>query len=331
MRKKTISVLLAALLLAGSGCSKAKTDGAVSSTQAAEQTPPLATVVTASDFQNDGTFFTFRALLDQAAASGVPTPDCAIFGGDYSIKTETDPDDSVRRINEELTGAYPAFNPQNAIFVQGNHDNATEVLTPTGAHDMGAFVVYCINEDDFPSGQMPQQVEPMLNELDAFLSGMVKRKDYRPVIVAGHLPLHDSARADNACGGSLADLLNRYGHTLDILYLFGHNHSDHYDDSIGGSVNYIAKGESLYVPEPAQDGTAVIVDPSKITLAFSYLNYGYVGYANNTENGISTNVLTLGVVQVYPETIEITRYTAEGEYCRYSIVLQNTQTAQDAA
>lgn len=325
-RKKAIAVLSAAVLfLCAGGCAK---EPAKPSAKPAE---PLATVVMASDFQSGGTFFTFRALLDQAAASGVPTPDCALLGGDYSISTETDPDDSIGRITDELTGAYPEFQTQNAIFVQGNHDNPTSALTPTGAHDMGAFIVYSISEDDFPSGQKPEGVEKTLSDLDSFFSEQVKRKDSRPVIVAGHLPLHDSLRADNACGGMLAELLNRYGHQLDIIYLFGHNHSGSFDDSIGGSVNYIAKGESLYVPVPAKSDSSRIEGSQKITLTFSCLNYGYVGYSNNTVSSCSTNVLTLGVLQVYPESIEITRYTAEGEYCTYSIALQNTQTAQNAA
>lgn len=292
-----------------------------------EREPPLATIVTASDFQSDGAFFTFRILLDQASLSGIPTPDCAILGGDYSIPLESDPDDGIRRLSEKLSGVYPEFDSSNAVFVQGNHDNPTDALTPTGAHDMGEFVVYCLNEDDFPTifDEQPMQ------DMEDFLSGMVKRRDYRPVIIASHFPLHDSPRADNPCGGELTELLNRYGHTLDILYLFGHNHSGNFDDPIGGSVNYIAKGESLYVPVLASDGSGRIDGNTKMTLDFSYLNYGYVGYSNNTVSDFSTNVLTLGVLQIYSETVEIIRYSAEGEYCRYSIPLQNIQTVQKAA
>lgn len=332
LRKKLLPCLLVfCILLCICGCAAEKTKPEAPVTETVPSDPPLATIITSSDYQNIGTFMTFRVLLDAIMDAGVPTPDCAIFGGDYSIPTETDPDDGIRKLSEKLTGVYPDFDSQNAIFVQGNHDNATDALTPTGAHDMGAFIVYSINEDDFPSGQKPAQVEQTLKDLESFLSGMVKRKDSRPVIVASHLPLHDSARADNACGGALAELLNRYGHTLDILYLFGHNHSGNYDDSFGGSVNYLAKGETLYVPELAEDGSSRIVGQTKRTLAFSYLNYGYVGYSNNSVSGISTNVLTLGVIQIYPESIEITRYTAEGEYCSYSIALQTIQTAQTAA
>ncbi len=317
------------LLSALPGCTNHTANTDSTEPQATEQ--PFATLITSSDYQNDGTFMTFHILLDVIKEAGVPTPDCALFGGDYSIPTETDPDDSIRKLSDRLAGVYPEFDPAHAIFVQGNHDNPTDALTPTGAHDFGTFVVYSINEDDFPSGQKPAQVEQTLRDLDTFLSGMVSCKDYRPVIIATHLPLHESARADNACGGQLAELLNRYGHTLDIIYLFGHNHSDNYDDSIGGSVNYIARGESMYVPVPAANDSSRIEGSTKLTLVFSYLNYGYVGYSNNAASGISTNVLTLGVIQLYPERIEITRYTAEGEYCRYSIPLQNKQTAQKAA
>lgn len=334
--KRAVVVLLTLMMLLPvfSGCAKAQTDAAdsaVTDRATAGDELSLATIITSSDYQSSGTFMTFRILLDVIKEAGVPTPDCALFGGDYSITTETDPDDCIRRLCERLAGVYPEFDPSNAVFVQGNHDNLSGALTPTGAHDFGAFVVYSINEDDFPSGQKAAQVEQTLKELDDFLSGMVRRKDFRPVIVATHLPLHDSARADNAFGGALAEVLNLYGHTLDIIYLFGHNHSGTYDDSIGGSVNYIANGESLYVPVPAQGDSGRVADRRKITISFTCMNYGYVGYSNNTAGGISTNALTLGVIQIYPESIEITRYTAEGEYCRYSIPLQNKQTAKKAA
>lgn len=147
--KKTIAALLAALLLvfALSGCAKTQTDGTESnantelSTSSAETAQPLATLITSSDYQNSGAFITFRILLDVVKEAGVPTPDAALFGGDYSIPTETDPDDSIRMLSEKLAGVYPDYDPAHAIFVQGNHDNATKALTPTGAHDFGTFVL----------------------------------------------------------------------------------------------------------------------------------------------------------------------------------------------
>ena len=333
--KKYIAYLLAPILLLSFffGCAGSGTDtysaGTETETETVEQ--PLAVLITSSDYQSSGTFMTFRLLLDVIKENGIPTPDCALFGGDYSISTETDPDNSIRNLSEKLMGVYPDFLPENAVFVQGNHDNATDALTPTGAYDMGSFVVYCINEDDFPSGQEPKDTEQAVSALERYLSEMTAKRDLRPVIVASHLPLHENARADNAGAGKLADVLNRYGRELDILYLFGHNHSDNYDDSIGGSVNYFAVGDTMYVPVPASEDSGRIEGSRKLTLCFSCLNYGYVGYSNNAEGGISTNVLTLGVIQIYPESIKITRYTAEGEYCSYSIPLQNTSAVQNAA
>lgn len=73
--RKTVSFLLAVLLLVLTlpGCAKAQPDmtadstaGSVTDTAAAAQEqPPLATVITSSDYQNSGTFMTFRILPER--------------------------------------------------------------------------------------------------------------------------------------------------------------------------------------------------------------------------------------------------------------------------
>lgn len=304
------------------------TADAVAETAASQ---PLATVLTASDFQENGVFLRFRVLLDTAAAAGVPTPDCALFGGDYNIQTEQDADKNVQTIRNKLTGVFPDFDPEAAIFVQGNHDNMTEALSQTGAYDFGTFTVYVINEDDFPSGQDTASVEAAVRDLDKFLSDLVNNGDFRPVLVATHVPLHRNARCDNGCAKYLVNVLNQYGQKLDILCFFGHNHSDTYDDNIGGSVNLFRAGERMQVQNPDTEYTQTDGNFSAIQLNFTYLNYGYVGYSENTAGGGSTNVLTLGVLEIYPDRIEIIRYTTEGEYCRDSIPLQNRPAADKAA
>ncbi|MBQ3356176.1 MAG: metallophosphoesterase [Oscillospiraceae bacterium] len=338
--KKSIGVLLSAALLIGllAGCSgqvaeSVESTAATEVTEAMEATfadisaSAVATVVTASDFQENGTFFRFEGILNTIAEAGCPTPDCALLGGDYNIETGMDPDNHIRLIREGLSSAFPDFAQENAIFVQGNHDNASSALTTTGAHDMGSFVIYAINEDDFPSAQSAQDVEGITRDLGKFFSGMVAAGDYRPVLVATHVPLHHNSRHDNGYAKYLVDVLNHYGQTLDILVLFGHSHSGAFDDDIGGSVNLIGRDETMRVQIPGEEYTQLSANFTQETLHFTYMNYGYVGYSANT----FVNALTVGVIQICPDSIEITRFTTEGEYSHDSIPLMNPIYQQKAA
>ncbi len=345
MRKKTalsaLALLLALLLCVTTACGGTTQDDGPESTAAGmtEATEPqslsfaercenaVATVITASDFQESGTFFRFSGILSTIAEAGCPTPDCALLGGDYNIETGVDPDNHIRLIRDGLRDAFPEFAQENAIFVQGNHDSASPELTTTGAHDMGDFVVYVLNEDDFPTGQSAQDVQDTLRNLGEYLSGMVDAGDCRPVLVATHVPLHHNSRHDNGYAKYLVDALNHYGQDLDILVLFGHNHSGTYDDDIGGSVNLIGRGETMRVQIPGQEYTQLSSNFVEVTLNFTYMNYGYVGYSANTY----VNALTVGVIQICPDSIEITRFTTEGEYSHDSVPLLHPLYQQQKA
>lgn len=317
-----LAILSCMLSACGEGTAQtAPTEEAVASFAEISQCA-VATVITASDFQENGTFFRFGGILELMKEAGCPLPDCALLGGDYSIQEGVDPDKSIQVIRDKLSDTFPDFAQENAIFVQGNHDNASAELTQTGAYDMGSFVVYSVNEDDFPSGQTAQDVVHTLQELNEFFSGMIDAEDFRPVLVATHVPLHHNSRHDNGYAKYLVDLLNRYGQTLDILVLFGHNHSGAFDDDIGGSVNFIARGETMKVQNPGEEYTQLSGNYSEVTLNFTYMNYGYVGYSNNTPTGTSTNELTVGVIQICPDSMEITRFSTQGEYSHNSIPLQ---------
>ncbi|MEI3218533.1 MAG: hypothetical protein V8S08_01495 [Lachnoclostridium sp.] len=47
----------------------------------------------------------------------------------------------------------------------------------------------------------------------------------------------------NIYSNILFPVINEAAAKLDIIYLFGHNHSDIYGNYIGGSVNYLGVGE----------------------------------------------------------------------------------------
>lgn len=297
---------------------------------AAVQSDAYATVISASDFQSGDITVNYLQILQQMVAAGyTETPDAILCGGDYNGSTGTATD--VQKIFDDTRTVYPGMTDDKFVIVQGNHDDPPhELLTPSGFHEFQDFVVYSINEDDFKYTQSTRTgydavVQERAEDIRANLSNMVATGDTRPVFIITHIPFHHTSRSsygDNLYSKYIVDVLNEMGQYLDIISLFGHNHSGTYDDYIGGSVNYIARGETMRVPIPdtaQQDATGYTEE----TLNFTYMNCGYVGYSSNTSSGTSTNVLTAGLFELCPTTIELSRYSTSGLYTTETIDLIN--------
>ncbi len=324
--KKALSVLLSVLVII--------TAIAPFIVSASKSTDAYAVVFTASDFQSDSCYSTFAAAMQSAQTDGITeTPDAFLFAGDYTSGSE-DPAVQVPKIIDTVQAEYANYDESNLMFVQGNHDAASDVLTPSGLHEFENFFVYTINEDDFKkeqAGRSPLYDETVIALAETVAASFEEIKqsgDTRPVFVVTHVPLHHSSRdsyGDNIYSKYLFDVLNEYGQYLDIIFLFGHNHSDGYDDYIGGAVNYIEKGETLRVPIPdeSQMGANGYTDEE---LNFTYMNAGYVGYSNNSTTAPSTNTLTMCAVELCATTIEVLRYSTEGLYTSETIQRVNPMT-----
>ncbi|MGN0487367.1 MAG: VWA domain-containing protein [Acutalibacteraceae bacterium] len=302
----------------------------------AVQSDAYATVFSASDFQSSDITVNYLAILQQIVAAGYTTPDGILCGGDYNGYTGTATD--VQKIIDDTKTIYPDMADDNFIFVQGNHDDPHELLTPSGFHEFEDYVVYSLNEDDFKTSQSgrtayDEVVQARAADIRSNLENMIAIGDTRPVFFITHVPFHHSSRStygDNLYAKYIVDVLNDMGQYLDIISMFGHNHSSNYDDYIGGSVNYIAKGETMRVPIPdtAQQGATGYTEE---TLNFTYMNCGYVGYSSNAVSSTSTNVLTTGVFEICPTSIELSRYTSSGLYTTETIERINPQTSEPYA
>ena len=322
VQKLLAAVLTAVLLIAAAvpafGASPFK-DGA------------YASILTGSDFQALGTeaYDRFAGLLDLMKADGLKTPDSMLVGGDYTKVLFDYAVPGISQIRGNLISAYPDADPERVVCIQGNHDNPSSGFAATGFYDMGEYCLYVINEDDFPwmQGLRPGvggKIKAVAEDLERSLNGMISAGDLRPVIVMTHLPLHHTSRvlySDNRYASYLFNVLNAAGETLDIVFLFGHQHSGDYDDYIGGSVNFLAPGDAIRVPKADTAGEDAYTEE---TLTFTYTNYGYVGYSDNTESETSTNVLTLGVIRLCKKSIRFIKYSENGLYCADEVARKNS-------
>ena len=147
--------------------------------------------------------------------------------------------------------------------------------------------------------------------------------------IAGHVPLHFTARTsslhttgDNLYSSLIFDVVNEAAKSLDIVYLFGHNHSKGWDCYIGGSSVYKAKSDTILIPV-FSDEMINTDEYSKEKLEFTYLNAGYTGYYMNCgtaeldagtvgEYHAADETLTGTVFEIFDDRIVITRYDADG-------------------
>ena len=96
------------------------------------------------------------------------------------------------------------------------------------------------------------------------------------------------------------DVLNEYGKQLNIIFLFGHNHSDSDDDYLGGGSVYLKEGDSILIANAGD-----YLSFAAYTLNFTYMNAGYLGYydGNCAGSGLSSTVFA-----IYTDRVEVARY-----------------------
>ena len=330
----------------------------------------LATVFFASDYQAEEGFDTpadtLRAVLEAAKADG-KSVDRAVICGDYTNDAklhdyQLSPDESIKEIRkiimEECAGisgetgngeeesadadaGADDSSDMNAadriLFVQGNHDRMTEQITPSGLLDCGDYLIYVLNtEEDFPwkQGKVPgclAKVRRSSADMKECFDELISKGGTRPVFIAGHVPLHFTARTssrhttgDNLYSSLVFDVVNEAAKELDIIYLFGHNHSKGWDCYIGGSSVYKAKGDTILIPGFSEEkpNTDAYTEEK---LRFTYLNAGYVGYYMNCgpeehaagEKDLysaADETLTGTIFEIYSDRIVITRYDAGGAH-----------------
>ena len=310
--------------------------------QADEEAGPLATLFFASDDQEEPGFDapadTLKGLLAATKADG-KSVDKVVICGDYTNDAvmhdyQLSPDDSIEEIRGIAVSECPGVSAEDVLFVQGNHDKLTEQITPTGLYEYDDYLIYVLNtEEDFPwkqgkkSGCLAKVRESSAAMKECF-DKLIENGETRPVFIAGHVPLHFTARTsskhttgDNLYSSLIFDVVNDAAESLDIVYLFGHNHSKGWDCYMGGSSVYKAKGDTILIPLYNE----YVVDTDEYaeeTLNFTYMNAGYTGYYMNCAPAQYTNggegyhaadeSLTGTLFEVYTDRIVVTRYDTGG-------------------
>ena len=313
--------------------------------QESAESAPLSTLLFASDFQKEEGWGepidNLMDLIGVAAADG-KTPDEIIICGDFTNDRnlhdyQISPEESIGTILSEVPAKYPTITEDNILFEQGNHDQLTESISESGLHEFDDYLVYVLNtENDFPwkqgkvAGSL-DKVTKAAEEMKDCFDELIKNGETRPVIIAGHVPLHFSGRTsslhttgDNLYSSIMFDVVNDAAKSLDIIYLFGHNHTKGWDCYLGQSCIFKSTGDSILIPEYSE-GSMTTDTYSVETLNFTYMNAGYVGHCMNCspdevdagtvdQYKAADDTLTVTTCEVYKDKIVLTRYSEDGVY-----------------
>ena len=267
-----------------------------------------------------------KNILDGGIAQKYGMFDGMFAVGDYSAQMGYDV--AITGI-QALDEAIDPYVSGNKIYTEGNHDDPNlPGLSPFGNNDPagGKYGVFVINEEQFD--QFGNGGEYCAEQLQAYFNEKLADDSWgnKPIFVLCHVPVHYSMRTETSNNAKTArpmvDVLNQAGADgLNIIFLFGHNHSGGYDDFLGGGSVYLKKGDTMIVP---QYGENFKYNWDEVTLNFTYMNVGYVGY--NADNGYGADTaltVTTYRIQSNGEVI-ITRWDKNGEHNLKSKGVSNT-------
>lgn len=169
-------------------------------------------------------------------------------------------------------------------------------------------------------------VQQTANNLQTYLNAKLSACYTAPIFVISHLPLHYTMRTKNDGDGQYANLifnvLNKAAEdSLNIVFLYGHDHSNGWDDYLGGAAVYLKKGDSINIAQSSK--TTFKTE----TLNFTYMNAGFTGYYDARNTGDDAT-LTMTVFQFDDDELTVSRYNANGTHNLKSAGVTNSYKSE---
>ena len=162
------------------------------------------------------------------------------------------------------------------------------------------YIIYCFGAGSCVSTQSKNDyMEEDIAKLDEWLA---TAPTDRPIFILTHFPLHfwyNTRYAPHAV--DVVNVLNKYSDDHEIIFFWGHNHSD-YDDS-------------YYTPKFPGDEIRLDADGNMCTLKFTYLGAGCTSDAEYTGAGKgSASIFNKGLIVTInaDKTLDFTYYTLDG-------------------
>ena len=298
-----------------------------------------------SDFQVGNATWQIENIFTVLEIHGLTKADGAFFVGDYTANPRVAEDGTTSAVAsaqgiEVLKDLYRPIVGDNMIFTQGNHDHVdTKGLAKDGNNDpaSGKYGVFVINENqrmEYNDDSSYDDTKAAADALKVYLDDKAAKGFTKPIFVLNHIGLHWGNRTVSQGVAIHAELLvkvlNEAGAKgLNIIYLYGHNHSSGYDDAMGGGAVYFKKGDKIEVPISAEffvDAHEAKKKHTTYTLNFTYMNAGYIGYYSTSESSTDATV-TMSVFLIRGDEVIITRYDEEINLYKNKIGVHNLKSA----
>ena len=279
------------------------------------------TLAFTSDVHYDGKTLNLKTWLDN---SGVGYIDAMGFCGDMGSAYASDANDFwtwAGEIMDYMDSRIAEGAVGDAIYTQGNHewfpwaggDYLHEYANYESAQRMmqvgegivtDDYIIYCFGAGSCVSTESKNDyMEEDIAALDEYLASAPTD---RPIFMLTHFPLHfwyNTRYAPHAV--DVIDVLNKYSDDHEIIFFWGHNHSD-FDDG-------------YYQPKFPGDEIRVDQEGNMRTLNFTYLAAGCTSDADYTgPDGGSASVMNKGIIVTInaDKSLDFTYYTLDGQAMR---------------
>ena len=252
-------------------------------------------------------------IMAQMENDGIEYADAFFCCGDYDYNY-TDSINGIKSLQETMSYYVEE---ENMIFVQGNHDNVLpgmDNIAKTGDNspESNEYGVFVINEDDYMwYNNSEVRVKTLALQLQNYINSKLEENYTRPIFILSHLALNYSMRTfedgDGVYAKYIFDILNEAGAKgLNIIFMYGHNHSNGWDDYLGGASVFLNKGDLILISDYSKK------DFSEHKLNFTYMTAGYVGYYRDVNEGADTT-LSMTVMDIYYDKVIFNRYSKDGK------------------
>lgn len=273
-------------------------------------------LIAGSDFQVSAhNTSRIEQILGTLEMHGITKVDSAFFCGDYTLNPDYDNQGQSSAGLAVLKKLFTPLVSNKMLFVQGNHDPANTIgLSRSGNNDpgSGAYGVYVIHEDEYLQYNWDYSLaaaQETAAGLKQYLDEKAASGWTKPIFVLSHVGLHWGNRTikegSAIHGGLLVDVLNEAGKKgLNVIFLYGHDHSGGIADFMGGAAIYLKKGDQMEVCTGEKKGHTTR------TINFTYMNAGYIGYYSTNEPTCDATV-TMSVFRIRGDEVIITRYDSD--------------------
>jgi hypothetical protein len=194
---------------------------------------------------------------------------------------------------------FPSFGG-NYLREYANYESAQRLRQIGEGVVTDDYIIYCFGAGSCVSTQSKNDyMEEDIAKLDEWLA---TAPTDRPIFILTHFPLHfwyNTRYAPHAV--DVVNVLNKYSDDHEIIFFWGHNHSD-YDDS-------------YYTPKFPGDEIRLDAEGNMCTVNFTYLGAGCTSDAEYTGPGKgSASIFNKGLIVTInaDKTLDFTYYTLDG-------------------